>query len=200
MVADREWYASLMLNRLMFVYFIQKKGFLDGDTTYLQNRLATVQAREGRGNFLDFYRSFLVALFHEGFAKKPEHWNVLAEQRDLIGNVPYLNGGLFDVHELEESHPNIRIPDEAFEAIFKFFDQYEWTLDTRPISKGNEINPDVLGYIFEKYINQKQMERITPRRTLPTTSARTRSFPISSMRLARTASSRSMRARRFGGC
>lgn len=36
---DREWYASLMLNRLMFVYFIQKKGFLDGDTEYLRNRL-----------------------------------------------------------------------------------------------------------------------------------------------------------------
>ena len=75
----------------------------------------------------------------------------------MIGAVPYLNGGLFDVHELEESHPDIRIPDEAFEAVFRFFDQYEWTLDDRPIAKGNEINPDVLGYIFEKYINQKQM-------------------------------------------
>ena len=79
------------------------------------------------------------------------------EQREMIGAVPYLNGGLFDVHELEESHPDIRIPDEAFEAVFRFFDQYEWTLDDRPIAKGNEINPDVLGYIFEKYINQKQM-------------------------------------------
>ena len=35
---DREWYASLMLNRLMFVYFIQCKGFLNGDTDYLKNR------------------------------------------------------------------------------------------------------------------------------------------------------------------
>src|SRR6266516_6757933 len=48
--ADREWYASLMLNRLMFVYFIQKKGFLDtrragrldGDPNYLSNRLKRV--------------------------------------------------------------------------------------------------------------------------------------------------------------
>ena len=37
--ADLQWYTSLMLNRLMFVYFIQKKGFLDGDTDYLRNRL-----------------------------------------------------------------------------------------------------------------------------------------------------------------
>ncbi len=38
-VADCEWYASVMLNRLMFVYFIQRKGFLDGDHNYLRNRL-----------------------------------------------------------------------------------------------------------------------------------------------------------------
>lgn len=36
---DREWYAALMLNRLIFVYFIQKKGFLDSNTNYLQDRL-----------------------------------------------------------------------------------------------------------------------------------------------------------------
>ena len=38
-----------------------------------------------------------------------------------------------------------------------FFDQYNWHLDDRPLKSDNEINPDVLGYIFEKYINQKQM-------------------------------------------
>lgn len=40
---DHQWYTSLMLNRLMFVYFIQKKGFLDGDLDYLRTRLAMVQ-------------------------------------------------------------------------------------------------------------------------------------------------------------
>ena len=55
---DKEWYASLMLNRLMFVYFIQKKGFLDGDTDYLRNRLQQVRARKGKGKFLTFYRFF----------------------------------------------------------------------------------------------------------------------------------------------
>ena len=33
---DRGWYASLMLNRMMFVYFVQKQGFLDGNTDYLR--------------------------------------------------------------------------------------------------------------------------------------------------------------------
>ncbi len=72
------------------------------------------------------------------------------------GNVPYLNGGLFELHPLEEKHADIEIPDEAFEHLFGFFDQYGWHLDTRSLSSRREITPDVLGYIFEKYINQKQ--------------------------------------------
>ena len=80
-----------------------------------------------------------------------------ARPRDAARRVPYLNGGLFDVHELEQRHGDIEIPDEAFERIFDFFDGYQWHLDERPLRADNEINPDVLGYIFEKYINQKQM-------------------------------------------
>ena len=79
------------------------------------------------------------------------------ELADLLGKVPYLNGGLFDIHDLERDNQKISIPDEAFEKIFKFFDEYSWNLDWRPRRKDNEINPDVLGHIFEKYINQKQM-------------------------------------------
>ena len=77
-----------------------------------------------------------------------------------MGNIPYLNGGLFDVHELEKPErygKDIQISDEAFEKVFEYFDQYEWHLDERPLKNDKEINPDVLGYIFEKYINQKQM-------------------------------------------
>ena len=75
----------------------------------------------------------------------------------LLGQVPYLNGGLFDVHELETANPEIQIADQAFEKLFNFFDEYQWHLDDRPLRNDKEINPDVLGYIFEKYINQKQM-------------------------------------------
>src|SRR5690606_23328150 len=49
------------------------------------------------------------------------------------------------------------IPNEAFTRLFKFFDDWDWHLDVREHRAGNEINPDVLGYIFEKYINQKEM-------------------------------------------
>src|ERR1043166_6559615 len=157
-VADREWYASVMLNRLMFVYFIQRKGFLDGDHDYLRNRLDRCQKEQGKDKFYTFYRYFLLRLFHEGFGKRRKERAPDLEK--LLGNIPYLNGGLFDVHELEKPDrygKEIQIPDKAFERVFDYFDQYQWHLDERPLRADNEINPDVLGFIFEKYINQKQM-------------------------------------------
>ena len=154
-LADREWYASLMLNRMMFIYFIQKQGFLDGDPDYLHNRLQHIKATRGKDRFQTFYRLFLLRLFHEGLGQ-PEA-DPTPELAELLGQVPYLNGGLFDVHDLERDNPDIHIPDKAFEQIFSFFNAYQWHLDDRPLHKDNEINPDVLGYIFEKYINQKQM-------------------------------------------
>ena len=152
---DREWYASLILNRMMFVYFIQRQRFLDDDINYLRNRLQMVQAEAGAGHYQQFYRMFLQRLFHEGLGQ-PEAERA-PELARLLGKVPFLNGGLFDVHDLERDNPEISIPDEAFERVFDFFDAYQWHLDDRTNMDDNEINPDVLGYIFEKYINQKQM-------------------------------------------
>ena len=157
-VADREWYASVMLNRLMFVYFIQRKGFLDADPDYIRHRLQRCQQEKGKDKFYTFYRYFLLRLFHEGFGKRRK--DRAPDLEKLLGNIPYLNGGLFDVHELEKPEcygQDIQIPDEAFGRVFDYFDQYQWHLDERPLRADNEINPDVLGYIFEKYINQKQM-------------------------------------------
>jgi len=149
-------YTSLMLNRLMFCYFLQQKGFLNGDPHYLKHRLETVRETLGQNKFHSFYRSFLRRLFHEGFDS--EEATRSPELTALIGpNIPYLNGGIFAEHPIESAHPDIEIPDEAFERIFAFFDQWQWHLDDRPLAAGNEINPEVLGYVFEKYTNQKEM-------------------------------------------
>jgi hypothetical protein len=152
-LGDQDWYASVMLNRLMFVYFIQKKSFLDSDENYLRRRLEQVQAKRGADQFLTFYRYFLLRLFHEGLGSQERS----PELQALLGKVPYLNGGIFDVHALERQYSEIQIPDEAFKRIFDFFDSYRWHLDDRPLRDDDEINPDVLGYIFEKYVNQKEM-------------------------------------------
>jgi type I restriction-modification system DNA methylase subunit len=148
---SQEWYTSLMLNRLMFCYFIQKKGFLDNNKNYLRDKLKACQQKKGKDKFYSFYRDFLLALFHKGLGSPERSPELIAE----FGKIPYLNGGLFDVHQLEKDFPDIQIEDRAFERIFNFFDQYEWHLDTRPSASGREVNPDVIGYIFEKYINDR---------------------------------------------
>lgn len=148
---NQEWYASLMLNRLMFCYFIQKKGFLDNNKNYLRDKLLACKAKKGKVKFYSFYRDFLLVLFHKGLNEPTQSPDTKIE----IGKIPYLNGGLFDEHELEKTNDSIDIDDKAFERLFDFFDQYEWHLDTRHTASGKDINPDVIGYIFEKYINDR---------------------------------------------
>ncbi|MFN6221485.1 MAG: hypothetical protein ACK4Y3_04240 [Dolichospermum sp.] len=63
---DQEWYASLMLNRLMFIYFIQRKGFLNNDLDYLRTKLNQCQENKENNQFYSFYRYFLLKLFHQG--------------------------------------------------------------------------------------------------------------------------------------
>jgi hypothetical protein len=147
---ERERYATLTLNRLMFAYFLQHKGFLANDSAYLVHQLQRVQRDEGRNRF---YRPFLLDLFHEGFATPATFRN----RSVAFSAIPYLDGGLFAPSPLEQSPATIRIDDAAFEQIFTFFDAYSWHLDELPGQHDNEINPAILGYIFEKYINQQQM-------------------------------------------
>jgi hypothetical protein len=65
-----DWYTSLMLNRLMFIYFIQKKGFLDNNTEYLKNKLDETQSKQGHDQFHSFYKNFLLVLFHQGLGRQ----------------------------------------------------------------------------------------------------------------------------------
>jgi hypothetical protein len=152
--AERGWYAALLLNRLMFIYFMQRKGFMDGDLDYLQHRLQQVRSLQGPDRFFEFYTDFLVPLFHEGLGS-PKRPLPDRDMAALIGDIPYVNGGIFNRHPLEVEHA-IKIPDKAFEDIFRLFDSYQWHLDDRPTGQQKEINPDVLGYIFEQFINNKE--------------------------------------------
>jgi type I restriction-modification system DNA methylase subunit len=148
---ERRWYASVLLNRLMFIYFLQKKGFLDrGDLNYLQNKLAWSRQQASDR----FFSGFLKLLFFEGFAKPADRRSPEANQ--VLGSIKYLNGGLFLPHKVERDNPRLEVPDKAFENLFTLFDGYSWNLDDTPGGKDDEINPHVLGYIFEKYINQKE--------------------------------------------
>jgi len=149
------WYASVLLNRLMFLYFLQRKGFLDNDMDYLQNRMLEVQKLYGKGKFYTFYSSFLIPLFQSAIGS-PRWESLSPEMKKLVGRVPYLNGGVFAQHPLEKEH-TIELDDDIFTDIFAIFRRYRWHLDESEHAEDQslpQINPDILGHIFERYVNE----------------------------------------------
>ena len=152
---EKKWFASLILNRLMFIWFLQKKGFVNNDFNYLETKLAESKQR-GKDRY---YSEFLKLLFFEGFAKKPIERSENAKK--LLGEIKYLNGGLFVPHPIEEKYGNkIKIKDKAFDETFAIFKKYEWCLQGKEGKSDNEISPDIMGYIFEKYINELQQKSL----------------------------------------
>lgn len=144
-------YATLLLNRLMFIWFLQKKGFLNQDTDYLQTCLNRLRAQSDGGAFYRFYEDYLLDLFFN-YLNSPDRDQSQDFIASVVGDVPYINGGIFG-RSYAESNFVISIPDQTFESIFKFFSSYTWHLDTRPTGNPSEINPEVIGFIFEQYIN-----------------------------------------------
>ncbi|MBO0780876.1 MAG: hypothetical protein J2P37_18795, partial [Ktedonobacteraceae bacterium] len=142
---ERSWYASLLLSRLLFLYFLQHRGALAGDHNYLAHRLSEMHG--------GFYRGFLLRLFHEGLSSATRS----AGLQTLLGPVPYLDGDFFTEHAIERDNPSLHIPDEAFERLFRFLDAYHWHLDEHVPRHNNVITPGILGYILEEYINQQHM-------------------------------------------
>jgi len=149
---DLNKYATLMLTRLMFLYFLQRKNFLDNDSNYLSNHLKMFQNSRDTPN-LNFYHDFLLILFFEGLSNPI----LSSELSAIIGNVPFLNIDLFKKNQIESNYSSIQISDAAFEPVFTFFDTYSWQLSGHICHNEIYITPDIFGYIFEKRINQKQM-------------------------------------------
>ncbi len=148
-IVDHEHYASLLLNRLMFLYFMQQKGLLNNDLHYLPNHL---HSRQQTSTPDTYYSHFLLPLFDEGLST-PQH---SPEFIALFGTIPYLAGNLFALRESERAPLPFQIADAAFEQLFAFFDSYHWSLDASSRQQEQAITPAILGYIFEQYVNQQQ--------------------------------------------
>ncbi len=143
----RAQYTLVLLHRLMFIYFLQKRGFVDNDVRYLENKSESY----GDGSF---FQNFLKPLFFEGFAQ-PEGERSAAT-KTKIGDVKYLNGGLFLPHPLEREFPAINAPDVVFEKILRVFGGYDWFADDSRDNSRGLLSPELLGFIFEKFINDQK--------------------------------------------
>ena len=147
----QQWYASVMLNRLMFIYFIQKKGFLDNNTDYLRKKLASSKgARQGplHTDFLSPFSSKASQRRNRPFRghKQAPRQDPVSERRSF----PQAS----DRRAVREAHTDLR---RGFEKIFAFLTNINGTLMSAP--EGRQRSTRRSRVYLRKYINQKQMGR-----------------------------------------
>ncbi len=107
--ADRQRYAVLTLQRLIFAQSLQQKGWLNGDRWYLQTRFGEVLQQ---GNAL-FFKTCLQPLYQSFLLPEIERPPALKQS---IGKMPFLSY-FFGLHPLEQRYQNIEITDQPFEEI-----------------------------------------------------------------------------------
>src|SRR5690606_37310809 len=110
--SDRDALALLLLSRLMFLYFLQRECHLAGDTAFLPSLLNRWRRAPGKGTF---YRAILDPLFFGALNTRPERRTPEAR---ALGDLPYLNGGLFERHALERRNPALDLDDDALAGAF----------------------------------------------------------------------------------
>ncbi len=137
--ADRHALALLQLTRVLFLYFIQSKGWLDGRPDFLASTVDRCLVRRRR-----IQRDLLRPLFF-GTLNRPEGERSAASAH--LGRIPFLNGGLFEPHALERRWP-ADVPNNVWRDAFDMlFERYHFT--AREAGGGEAVAPDMLGRVFE---------------------------------------------------
>jgi hypothetical protein len=137
---ERRMLALLSLTRVMFLYFVQQKGWLNRDSCYLRSLFdRALQTRS------DFHRTKLNPLFF-GTLNRP----LRQRNRQIkLGTIPYLNGGLFEPHPIERRVGRIHYPNELWRDAFDgLFERFRFCV--REDDEVDAIAPDMLGRVFER--------------------------------------------------
>jgi type I restriction-modification system DNA methylase subunit len=160
-VEAKRLYAQRLFNRLMFIAFIQKKGWLkfEGKADYLSSLWSDYLKKKQDDE--NFYRDRLKLLFFAGL-NTTNNVNIVDINRNglinqLIGDVPYLNGGLFEEEKVDIDQ-NITVPDKCFRWILeKLFGSFNFTImESTPLDVEVAVDPEMLGKIFERLVTERQ--------------------------------------------
>ncbi|NMJ76777.1 hypothetical protein GLU01_01785 [Nanohaloarchaea archaeon] len=157
-VHDAHEFTLQFMNRMMFVYFVDKKGWLEGEEgeSYIQ-WLWNIYRKQGglqQDEENRFYSEYLTTLFHKSFNNKFLGNENLPEQISRsYSRAPYLNGGLFRENELTEL--GIELGDELIgDVIEGFFERYNFTIkEDSPVEKQVAVDPQMIGYVYESLSN-----------------------------------------------
>ncbi len=138
--ADRRDLTLVILTRILFLYFVQAKGWLAGRRDFLPSLLDTAL---GRGH--PFHRHIFEPLCFGALSVPPRARTAAAR---ALGELPFLNGGLFERHPLERRFPEAALPNDIWRELFdELFERFHFTV--RESANGDAVDPEMLGRVFE---------------------------------------------------
>ena len=165
--SDLRRFVTRNLGRVLFLWFIQSKGWLDGDAHYLLNLYNTRCRGAGDHNF---FRESLIPLFFDAIAKKPED---RPDPARALGDLPYLNGGLFIQTAFEDrlygenrERVDVVMPNDLFDArvhdpktptVLGLLSSYRFTTrESTPDDQSLDPDPELLGKVFENLNEERK--------------------------------------------
>lgn len=151
-------YIKKMMGRIVFLYFLQSKGWLAGNLHYMHD-LFYDASDEVKEDFLD---KVLEPMFFGLLNTRPEDRSsaplvngVGVKYIPNADKIPYLNGGLFQQEKIDEVESVF--PAGMFQSLFDFFDSYNFTIDENdPNDAEVGVDPEMLGKIFENLLEDNK--------------------------------------------
>ncbi len=155
---NTENFAKKLLGQIVFLYFVQKKGWLgvpeggkwgEGNKNFLSNLF-----REAKNSKNNFFNDYLEKLFYNALNNPRRDSVDPSFSKDFNCRIPFLNGGLFEA-EYNWRDSSIYLDDKIFQAIFEVFDRYNFTVEEEsPDDKEIAIDPEMLGKVFENLLSE----------------------------------------------
>ena len=151
-------YVKKLLGRIVFLHFLQKKGWLNSNQAFLRD-LFFMQPLDRKADFLEkVLEPLFFGIFNTEragreklFAEQGWDMELLEQWRDL----PYLNGGLFERDEVDKVH--VKLPEQRFKKLFEFLASYNFTVDENdPDDAEVGVDPEMLGKIFESLLEDNK--------------------------------------------
>jgi len=152
-------FTQRLLGRLMFLYFLQRKGWLGGRGKFLTEMYRLTMSRHagelGDGETFTYYREVLEPLFFDTLNQQRP--GSITQWEGV--RIPYLNGGLFD--RGRDPQGVIILPDALFDpnqsdGLLNFFNRYNFTIaDDTPLEQDVAVDPEMLGKVFENMLEER---------------------------------------------
>ena len=145
-------YVKKLMGRIVFLHFLQKKGWLCGDSNFM---LDTFNKSNRRSDYLEsVLEPLFFGILNTEPAKREQVFSNNGWQQRWVGqwaNIPYLNGGLFERDAVDNL--KIVLPETIFSNLFAFLASYNFTVDENdPDDAEIGVDPEMLGKIFESLL------------------------------------------------